>query len=66
MPVRWRKGTALLQLSAEITLKHYHDGMGGANHVGQHFEMGAGFASKSHYKKWYKQVFFSICKEMRL
>ena len=45
--VQQRKGNKLLQLSEDIALKHYHDGMGGVNCGDQYHEMGAGFASKS-------------------
>ena len=57
IPAEQKKGNDLLQLSVEISLNHYQDGMGGVNHGDQYHETVAGFASKSHYKKWYKQPF---------
>ena len=35
-------------------------------HGDQNQEKEAGFALKSHYKKWYKNVFFGICDFMLL
>ena len=61
VPVQQRKGNELLQLSVEMALKHYQDGMRGVNHGNQYREIRARFASKSYYKKWYKRVFFGIC-----
>ena len=47
-------------------MKHHQDGIGGVDHGDQYCKMGAGFASKSYYKKWYKQLFFDICDFMIL
>ena len=64
--VQHRKENEMLKVSVEVALKRYQDSMGGVNHWDQCHEMGAGFASRSHDKKWYKGVFFGICDLMIL
>ena len=61
-----RQGSVVLNLTCEISLKQYQDGIGGVDYGDQYQEIGAGFASKSHYKKWHKHVFFGICDFMLL
>ena len=34
--------------------------MGGVDRSDQYRERGSGFASKSHYKKWYKKAYFAV------
>ena len=66
VPVQHRKGSEMIDLQVEIELERYQEGKGAVDHGDQYHEMGAGFASKSNYKKWYKRVFFGICDFMLL
>ncbi len=61
-----RSGLNLLHLPAEKALKAYQDGMDGVDRSDQYRERGAGFASKSHYKKWYKKSYFAVLDFMLL
>ena len=44
----------------EKSLRAYQEGMDAVDRGDQYREMGAGFASKSHYKKWYKKAVFAV------
>ncbi len=50
-----RSGSEVLHLSVDKALKAYQENMDGVDCNDQYRERGMGFASKSHYKKWYKR-----------
>ena len=66
VPVQKRSGTEILNLMVEKSLKCYHEGMGGVDRGDQYQELGAGFALKAHYKKWYKKAYFFVLDFMTL
>ena len=51
VPVKRRKGSGILDLTVEAALRAYQEFMDGVDRGDQYREMGAGFASKSQYKK---------------
>ena len=59
-PVVQRSGSNVLNLSVKKALKLFQEGMDAVDRNDQYQERGSGFASKSHYKKWYKKAFFGI------
>ena len=64
--VKRRSGSTILNLLVERSLKLYQEGMDAVDRGDQYRELGAGFASKSHYKKWYKKAFFAVLDFMLL
>ena len=66
VPVDRRSGNDILHLTVEKSLKYYQEGMGGVDRGDQYRELGAGFATKAHYKKWYKKAFFAVLDFMLL
>ncbi len=59
-PVNRRSGSNLLALTVDKSLEAYQQAMDAVDRSNQYRERGAGFASKAHYKKWYKKAFFAI------
>ena len=57
-PVNRRRGSNVLALTVDKSLEAYQQGMDGVDRSDQYRERGEGFASKAHYKKWYKKAFF--------
>ena len=51
-----RSGSNILNLPVEKAMRAYQQGMSGVDRCDQYWEQGGGFASKSHYKKWYKNI----------
>ena len=66
VPVERRSGSSILHLMVERSLKNYQEGMGGVDRGDQYREHGAAFASKAHFKKWYKKSYFAIADFMTL
>ena len=61
-----RSGADILNLEVEKALKAYQDGMDAVDRGDQYREGGGGFASKAHYKKWYKKAYFAVLDFMLL
>ena len=61
-----RSGAHVLHLQVEKALKAYQDGMDAVDRGDQYREGGGGFASKAHYKKWYKKAYFAVLDFMLL
>ena len=51
-----RSRSEALRLSVDKALKAYQENMDGVDRNNQYRERGTVFASKSHYKKWYKNI----------
>ena len=56
----------MLALAVNNNLKADKEGMDGLDRIDQYRETGAGYASKAHYKTWYKTAFFTILEFMVL
>ena len=56
-PVNRRSESNVLALPVDKCLEAYQQGMDGVDRSDQYRERGEGFASKAHYKKWYKKAF---------
>ena len=61
-----RSGAHILHLQVEKALKAYQEGMDAVDRGDQYREGGGGFASKAHYKKWYKKAYFAVLDFMLL
>ena len=66
VPVTRRYGADVLDLTVEKCLSLYQQGMGGVDRGDQYRELGAGFTTKAHFKKWYKKAFFAVLDFMTL
>lgn len=66
VPVSRRSGADVLNLEVEKALRAYQDGMDAVDRGDQYREGGGGFASKAHYKKWYKKAYFAVLDFMLL
>jgi len=66
VPVSRRSGARILQLTVEKSLRMYQMHMDGVDRADQYREMGAGFATKGHFKKWYKKAYFAVMDFMLL
>ena len=58
--VKRRSGSNILDLKVEKALREYQEYMDGVDRGDQYRETGSGFATKAHYKKWYKKAYFAI------
>ena len=61
-----RSGATIIELQVEKALQMYQKYMDGVDRGDQIREIGAGFARKAHYKKWYKRAYFAVLDFMML
>ena len=66
VPIKRRVGPDIVVFPCPSALVEYQQNMGGVDRGDQTRLMGAGFATKAHYKKWYKKAFFAILDFMLL
>ena len=65
-PITRQVGATKKIFPCPVAIVKYQKGMGGVDRGDQCRLMGAGFAKKAHYKKWYKKSFFAILDFMLL
>ena len=56
MAIQCRIGKDLHSFPVEKCVKKYQQGMGGVDKFNQRNKAGGGFATKAHFKKWYKKT----------
>lgn len=66
VPVKRRVGPNVVEFQVEKALRAYQEYMDAVDRGDQIREVGSGFASKAHYKKWYKKAFFAVIDFMLL
>jgi len=58
--VKQRVGPKVIKVPCDINAKYYVEGMGAVDRLDQRNKVAGGFARRSHYHKWYKQVHLGI------